>query len=216
MEVVAGFQVRLRKYVGATLNESKCKLWCRESSVVEEYLESHPDSQFRMGSILLPNGSKAHGVQVSGVPFGEEAYVQTKMQMKVETVVIQIKSITRQLQHVSRQNMFALLTQCLNTKIQFCLQCMTPHVLRSHLHKLDKPILEAVRVATTPPPLPPSLKQDTLPLKRLRWPPRLWGGASRSAADVHAATYLPGCDMSHRLPRVWTGAVKRPQECWIQ
>ena len=64
---------------------------------------------------------------------------------------------------------------------------MRPQVLRSHLHKLDKAILEAARVATGAP-----LKRDTLPLKRLRWPRRLWGGALRSAADVHAAAYLGG------------------------
>ena len=119
MEVAAAFQVRLQKYVGATLNESKCELWCRDSNVVEEYLQHHPGSQFRAGSILLPDGSKAHGVQVSGVPFGDEAYVQSQMQKKVDTVVSQIKSTTRRLQHVSRQNLYALLTQCLNTKIQF-------------------------------------------------------------------------------------------------
>ena len=79
MEVVVVFHLRLWKYVGSTLNEIKCELRCRDISVVEEYLQRHPDSQFRMDSILIPDGSKTHGVQVSGVPFGNETYVQSKM-----------------------------------------------------------------------------------------------------------------------------------------
>ena len=187
MEIVAEFQIRLKKYVGAILNASKCQLWCRDHKVIQTYLANHPDGQFCMGSIMLPDGSTAHGVQVSGVPFGDEAYVQSRMQMKVDTVVSQITNTTRRLQHVSRQNLYALLTQCLNTKIQFWLQCMEPQVLRSHLHKLDKAILESARVATGA-----ALEKDTLSLKRIRWPRRLWGGALRSAADVHAAAYLGG------------------------
>ena len=186
--MVTEFQIRLKKHVGAILNASKCELWCRDHRVVQTYLHNHPDSKFCMGAIKLQNGSNTYGVQVSGVPFGDEAYVQTMMQTKVDTVVSQIKSTTQRLQQMSRQNLYALLTQCLNTKIQFWLQCMRPQVLRSHLHRLDKAILEAARIATGAP-----LKQGTLPLKRPRWPRRLGGVHSarrRTCTQRHA--YLGG------------------------
>ena len=35
---------------------------------------------------------------------------------------------------MSSQNLFALLVQCLNYKMQFWLQCMPPHQILDHLH----------------------------------------------------------------------------------
>ena len=199
MEVVEGFQARLKKYVGAELNPSKCELWCANNSVVESYLQQHPECQFKVGSVVKPDGAGALGVMISGVPFGDADYVQHVMKKKVDVVVSQIKSTTSRLQHVCVQNLYALLVQCLNTKIQFWLQCMRPAQLRRHLHRLDKEILESARVAT-------GMKFDrgSLSLKRLRWPKRLFGGMIRSAADVHAAAYLGGICLCVPSFTAWT------------
>ena len=187
MQIVQEFQVRLQKHVGAVLNASKCELWCSDHSIIESYLREHPDSQFRVGSVRQSNGKEAFGVMVSGVPFGDDEYVQEKMMRKVDKVVSQIQSTTKRLRLRSCQNLYALLVQCLNTKIQFWLQCMRPQLIRHHLHRLDEAILTSARTATGMP-----LKKETLAFKRLRWSRRLYGGMLRSAVDVHAAAYLGG------------------------
>ena len=119
MEVVKGFQERLKKHVGAVLNLSKCQMWNKDPTVVSVFLQDHPQSEFKQGVMTLPDGEQTYGMKVSGVPFGDDKYVGRRMQDKVETVVSQISVMATRLQHDSKQNLYALLVQCLNTKIQF-------------------------------------------------------------------------------------------------
>ena len=65
-------------------------LWCVDVGVIRSYLNAHPESEFNVGSKLLPNGEEAFGVNISGVPFGDDKYVQSVMGDKVESVVSQI------------------------------------------------------------------------------------------------------------------------------
>ena len=127
-----------------------------------------------------------YGVKVSGVPFGDRAYVHEKMREKVSKVVSQIKNTTKRLQHCC-QNLFALLVQCLSSKLQFWMMCMRPEVLERHLKRFDKVMLRAVQISTNQ-----EFKGETLSRKRLRFPRRLCGGMIRSPWDVARAAYVGG------------------------
>ena len=63
------------------------------------------------------------------VPFGDKAYVRQKMSDKVGVIVRQLKKTSNRLRRISCQNLYALLVQCLNAKIQFWMQFMQPEVL---------------------------------------------------------------------------------------
>ena len=188
MELVEMFQARLKEHVGACLNPSKCQLWCNSQyrSHVTKFLRDNP-SQFKLASVKLPSGHKTYGVKVSGVPFGDMAYVNFMMAKKVDSVVSLIKKSTKKLQQTSAQNLFALLVQCMNCRMQFWLTCMDPVALKPHLRKFDAAIMRAVRVSTGQ-----QFPGGSLAYKRLRWPRRLCGGMIRSAVDVSKAAYLGG------------------------
>ena len=191
MQVVREFQCKLQNEVGAELNPSKCKLWCHREhrTHVNEFLAQHGITDFAMGFVRLPNtGRKAYGVKVSGVPFGDGDYVKHCLKVKVNEVVSQIKDTVKRLQHHSCQNLYALLVQCLHSKLQFWLQCMRPEVLDAHLGRFDKVMLSAVRVATGQ----KFAKDGSLPFKRLRLPRRLGGGMIRSARDLAPAAFVGG------------------------
>ena len=188
MPIVQQFQERLKQNVGAVLKPSKCKLWCHPSmrNHVQAYLEANP-SEFDMAKIKLDNGHTSYGVKVSGVPFGDKAYVQHMMRAKVAKVVSLIKKTTKRLQQDAAQNLYALLVQCMQCKLQFWMQCLPPDVLKQHLRKFDAAIMRAVRIATGQ-----KFARNTLAYKRLRWPRRLMGGMIRSAVDVSTAAYVGG------------------------
>ena len=78
MRVVRQFQARLQQHVGSVLNPIKCKLWCHRDhrEEAQEFLDSTGETQFALGHINLPCGRPVYGVKVSGVPFGDEDYVQ--------------------------------------------------------------------------------------------------------------------------------------------
>ena len=96
----------------------------------------------------------------------------------------------------------ALLVQCVNTKIQFWMQCMRPEVLLPHVRRLDNEILQVARIATGQ----PFANGNELGTIRLRWPRRLLGGMLRSAADVAPAAYLVGICLCVPSFTAWTDA----------
>ena len=93
MEVVQGFQLQLIEHVGATLNLSKCKLWCAKNqrNHVQRHLADINNDVFSLAYVKLKSGHKAYGVMVSGVPMGDKAFVRHKMKVKVDTVVSQLE-----------------------------------------------------------------------------------------------------------------------------
>ena len=189
MPLVKVFQRRLADHVGADLNPSKCQLWCHKEhrQHVRAYLDETGETEFKLGVVTLANGRKAYGVKISGVPFGDANYVKQCLKVKVGEVVSQVKSTTKRLQRHSAQNLFALLVQCLHSKLQFWLQCMRPEQLDSHLIKFDKVMLKAARTATGQ-----DFPEQSLSLRRLRLPRRLGGGMVRSAKDLARAAYVGG------------------------
>ena len=189
LPLVKEFQGRLSDHVGADLNPSKCQLWCHKRSRqhVRAYLEATGEAEFKLGAITLSDGRRAHGVKISGVPFGDEDYVKQCLKVKVDEVASQIKKTTRRLQRHSVQNLFALLVQCMHSKMQFWLQCMRPEQLDKHLAKFDKVMLKAVRTATGQ-----DFAANSLSLTRLRLPRRLGGGMIRSAKHLSSAAYVGG------------------------
>ena len=150
MRVVAEFQQRLIQHVGAVLNFSKRQLWCvrEHRQHVASFISTIDGNEFELAYDRLQSGHRAFGVMVSGVPFGDNAFVQHRMKRKVGTIVSQIKKTTKRLQSVSCQNLFALLVQCLNCKLQFWLQCMPGRQIKEHLRVFDRAMVDAVRVAT--------------------------------------------------------------------
>lgn len=111
MPVVKTFQERLKKHVGAVLNFSKCQLWCAAGirAHVQEFISGIDDNEFELESVRLRSGHRAYGVMVSGVPFGDKAYVHQCMKKKVDTIVSQVTKTTKRLQSVSYQNLYVLL-----------------------------------------------------------------------------------------------------------
>ena len=188
LKVVEEFQKRLVAEVGSVLNPSKCKLWCHRQyrTHVNAVLQQGATNEFEMGVLKCKSGRMAYGVKVSGVPFGDHAYVREMMRVKVSNVVSQIKKLTARLQHCC-QNLYSLLVQCLSSKLQFWMMCMKPAVLHRHLRKFDKVMLRAVQIATNQ-----EFKGGSLARKRLRFPRRLRGGMIRSMVDVAKAAYVGG------------------------
>ena len=92
MEVVTGFQQRLSDHVGAVLNFRKCQMWCDKNhrNHVQRVLDSLDDTPFQLAHIRLRSGHRSYGLMVSGVPFGDKAFVHAKMKSKVNTIVSQI------------------------------------------------------------------------------------------------------------------------------
>ena len=112
---------------------------------------------------------------------------------------------------MSRQNIYAFLIQCLNTKIQFWLQYMRPPMLRQHLHKLDK-VIHCIRVGTggdgcvTNSQLN-TTEEDVLAKEVVRWHAQIgsWRAHNR---QITLVGYVYACHLSHQ---VWTDKVKYPQ-----
>ena len=110
------------------------------------------------------------------------------MTVKASEIVSQIVKTTNRLRLGAKQNLYALTVQCLNTKIQFWMQCMHPDVILPQLKRIDAAVLDAARVATGQ----AFLHEDDIGTMRLRWPRRLLGGTLRRAADVAPAAYIGG------------------------
>ena len=188
MRVTAQFQIKLQQEVGAVLNPGKCELWGRDNSHIRSYLRSHPGCVFRLAHVQLESGRRAYGVMLSGVPFGDPDYVRNRMTAKASEIVSQIVKTTTRLRLGAKQNLYALTIQCLNTKVQFWMQCMHPDVIQTQLKRIDVEVLEAARVATGQ----AFLHEEELGTMRLRWPRRLLGGTLRRASDVAPAAYIGG------------------------
>ena len=188
IEVVRQFQNRMVEQVVSVLQPTKCEVWCHSSirKRVRDYMQQQSETRFKMGTQTMVGGRTYYGVKVSGVPFGDDIYVQHMLKKKTGEVVSQIKATTKRLR-LECQNLYALLVQCMHSKMQFWMQCMSPKVLSTHLKRFDAVMMRAVRYTTNQ-----AFTVGSLPYKRLRSPSRLGGGMIRSAYDVAKAAYVGG------------------------
>ena len=58
MRVLDEFKEGLKTNVGAQLQPSKCELWSANRQQLEDYLLTHPECKFKVGSVDVSDGNK--------------------------------------------------------------------------------------------------------------------------------------------------------------
>ena len=111
------------------------------------------------------------GVMTSGLPMGDERYVQHQLRRKVDTVCEGIQTITSSLRSVSNQALYAMLVYCCYPQMTYEMRTLNPNIVRRHLERVDETLLDAAIVATGV-----DFRNDEFAMRRLRLPRHYWGG----------------------------------------
>ena len=110
------------------------------------------------------------GIMVSGVPVGEEGFVEAVMRNKSAGAVERIRVTTDRLHGVSKHALLTLITHCLQPLMDYLCMTVYPTQSQPHLRRFDAAVLDAVTVAMCP-----GVGTDEYARRRLRLPVR-WRG----------------------------------------
>lgn len=184
---------RLKERCGISLNTDKCEVYASDPVVVREYLAAHPRyaEVFRLGKLEGVDEEAAagagFGVMVGGIPFGDDAYVESKLAKKMDTICEGTDTLVNALRGVSHSALVPLLMYCVQPRPNYEMRMLDPAILRPTLERFDAHLLKAMGIATGINFVGP---QQEYVRRRLRLPKRKYGGGVREQAEVANAAYL--------------------------
>ena len=179
------FERRVRQRLNLSFNPAKCRLWFLDEASIEPFRASHPDCPYPIST---------RGMNIAGVPMGTRQYVQEQLRLKVDKVLSDLNKLYNKLRNVSRQNLYALLVYCVNTRVSHLAQCHPPRTIRRQFRRFDKAVTKVAAACTG---IPLTNETDFVTL-RFRLPAKLRGGMLRRSEDVAPAAFVGG--MLQALP----------------
>ena len=168
--------------LGLELQLHKCTCYSRGG-----HMATHPDRPrlIKVGSVTGPNGAEAFGIEVAGVPVGDDAFVMAVLDSCAGDSVSKITSITEKLRDHHLQSLHAMNTMCLQPILHFWSQHCYPHLAAPAARKVDEALSATAQVCYGT-----AVVQDPVATKRLRLPARMYGGGLRCLADVASAAFV--------------------------
>ena len=176
---------RLRHRYNVIVQPQKCKAFCQNEDELEKFLDEN-DNGYAQGT----NEKGSLGIMVAGIPMGTEEFVDEQLEGKVDKVCESIKTIVKELRHLSHQALIAIITYCCAPMMNYEMRNIAPWTMEKHLQRVDRKLRQAMEMATgvafEGPLMPPYADQ------RLKLPKRRRGGALRRTTETAWAAYGGG------------------------
>ena len=159
----------------------------------------HRPSAFPLGRASFGD-IEGYGIIVSGIPVGDEAYVQAKLGAKADEAVSKIETVTTKLRDVHLQSLFTALYYGLSPLFDFWLQHCYPEDTSEHAQQIDVALLITLRAC-----IPGIRPGSSVTMQRVRLPARRFGLGIRSRFDLIPAAFVNS--VCHTVPRMlpWQG-----------
>jgi len=191
---VQRFAVAVRA-LGLELQLGKCKCYSPAGD-----MENHRDRppQMQVGHMLDAAGVFCYGIDVGGIPMGDDGYVAAFLDCKAGEAMSKITNINLKLRSRHLQSLFAVTYYCLSPLFQYWLQHCYPEDVRAAAAVVDHGVATTAGFCISS-----EVCSDVFALRRLRLPARRFGGGLRSLVDVSPAAFLGGiCNaLPHFLDR---------------
>jgi hypothetical protein len=186
------FADRLEERAGIQLNLGKSAIHSTDPARDAAFLalDARYARTFKVGRLdsvdLATTGYGAgYGVMVSGIPVGDEVFVSTRINAKVDIALEHIQKTVTLLRDVHRQSLWIQLLFCLRPKLDFLAQTCHGPAADQAFRRFDSAILGAAGAAAGQ-----SLGGlDVLRVRRLELPARLYGCGLRRLATVAPAAF---------------------------
>ena len=190
MQIAKQLAQRLEKRCKVQLQPTKSKIFCQNIETVREYIDSHPECEYRIGKVECADGQEGFGIMTAGLPLGDEQFVNEKLRAKADKVCESINTLTNALRPVSAQSLYAMLMFCCLPQLTYEMRTLHPNMIGPHLEKVDTKLKWAAGIATGV-----DLDKVKFAMERLRLPKRMYGGGIRKLAEIAPAAFVAGfCD----------------------
>lgn len=137
------------------------------------------------GSIQLQSGAVGYGLDVAGVPVGDDIYVAATLDCRAEESVSKIQTITSQLRDHHLQSLHAVIVYCLAPAFHYWIQHCDPRLTAAAAQRVDQALATAATICYGP-----GVASDPFAARRLRLPARKYGGGLRRLVDVAPAAFV--------------------------
>ena len=144
-------------------------------------------AQFAIGKVTTASGQTAYGIQVAGVPLGDDDYIREHISNKVAKVREGINKTKTALQDVNHQALIAMLAQCFVPTMVYEARIIPPTKMEAHLRELDDVIARTADAC-----IGRQVKLTGRNARRRALPRKLKGGGIRSLGHLAPAAYV-GC-----------------------
>jgi len=185
----------LRRYAdavradGEEVRFDKCCLWRPgddDGSVLEQDPAYVADCAGRPRSEIV-RVVRDGGLAVNGVPFGSDAFVHGALRDIADDQLSYIHEISSKLRSANPHVLWALLRECVNTRIYHLAQCVYPEDGVDMFRAFDAAMLDAACDAFGG--AGDLVRGDSVASEALRLPVRLGGGGLRSSADLSPVAF---------------------------
>jgi hypothetical protein len=193
--IAAAMGERLKERCNTVLQPTKSFLWQRNTVELKAFLRDNAAVEFVAGHLdptvaTTAEPGSGFGIVISGIPYGEEAFVNAKLKAKLDNSALgKIQKITKLLRYVNAQALSAITVYCFQPLLMYEMQMLAPSVLHEILVRFDAAMLDVVGIAAGDDYANPA-GGDVVTLARVRLPKRLHGGAVRSMVDVAPAAFV--------------------------
>jgi len=179
---VARFALQVRA-VGLELQISKCECYSPACDLLNHPLRPQ---EMHLGS-FRPNPGQdgiGHGIPIAGVPVGNEEYIAAYLGRKANQMLSKIETVVTKLRDLHTQSLYTTTLYCLNPMFQYWTQHCYPEDVANHARVVDHAVLAATTMC-----IGRAILDDDLALRRLRLPPRKFGGGIRTLVDTMPAAF---------------------------
>ena len=172
------------------LQPPKSKMYNEDPAHLQGVLDQHHaegGAQFAIGKVTTASGQTAYGIQVAGVPLGDDDYIREHISNKVAKVREGINKTKTALQDVNHQALIAMLAQCFVPTMVYEARIIPPTKMEAHLRELDDVIARTADAC-----IGRQVKLTGRNARRRALPRKLKGGGIRSLGHLAPAAYV-GC-----------------------
>jgi hypothetical protein len=173
LEALAAFEIQVREECGLELNRKKTE-WLAST---EELARAERRAMAKAGLVEGEDADGNKGIEVVGIPVGDDGYVERFMRCKAEGAISKANLIIQKLcpAHLQIAQVLTYYAYCLTPLVDYLASSLPPKAVRSALQLFDSGFL----AAATPHLVPQAAADDPFIKRRLRLPARLAGSALR-------------------------------------
>ena len=168
-------------HLGLTLELGKCA--CFSPSFDLSGCSYRPEIM-PVGALVDQQGVSHFGIKVAGVPVGSSGFVALFMEQKASNVMSKISIVFDKLRSTHLQSLYSVLFYALAPLFHFWIQHCYPCDCLAAATRVDSSLLAVADHCV------PGLTADSIALRRLRLPARMYGGGIRSLVDVSHAAFV--------------------------